>query len=110
SAQAQDDQDFWLDYLHGIEDMEWLAAKPLWRQDARADKEQALVNLEIPARLATKLKAYCRQENISEFSFLLTCFQLLLARYSGQQQFAVGIVANLRDEVAWQHCVGPFIN
>ena len=45
---------------------------------------------EVPAPLAAALKALSQRESVSLFVTLLAAFQILLYRYSGQQDITVG--------------------
>ena len=45
----------------------------------------------IEPHIVDQLKALCREEDATLFMVLLAAWQLLLARYSGQKDFVVGV-------------------
>lgn len=64
----------------------------------------------IPALLTSKLKTLCQREGLTMFMLLIGVYQVLLYRYSGQQDMVVGTPVARRplDEV--QGLIGLFIN
>jgi amino acid adenylation domain-containing protein len=68
----------------------------------------------IPVRLDTelvgKLSAVGLEGGATLFSVLLAGFQVLLARYSGQDDIVVGTPVAGRDQVATEELIGYFIN
>jgi amino acid adenylation domain-containing protein len=64
----------------------------------------------LPPSLVADLRALAQARGATLFMLLLSAFQVLLARYTGQQDLRVGVpVANrLRPEL--QDCVGLFVN
>ena len=60
--------------------------------------------------LSAKLKQLSRREGVTLFMSLLAGFQLLLARYSGQSEIAVGTPVAGRNEVELEDLIGVFIN
>jgi amino acid adenylation domain-containing protein len=67
-----------------------------------------LVRIDEPVTAA--LKELCRQENATLFMALLAAFQLLLGRYSGQQDIAVGTLTAGRNRVETEGLIGFFVN
>ena len=57
-----------------------------------------------------QLKYFARCENVTLFMVLLAGLQVLLARYSGQHNFAVGTPHANRDSVEVEGLIGFFIN
>ncbi|NMO13901.1 non-ribosomal peptide synthase/polyketide synthase [Pyxidicoccus fallax] len=70
----------------------------------------ATLPVHLPAPLAETLEALCRREGSTPFMALLAGFQLLLSRYTGQQDIVVGSPVAGRDETALEGLVGFFIN
>jgi amino acid adenylation domain-containing protein len=66
--------------------------------------------LRLPSELSDGLKALARREGATPFMVLLAAFQLLLSRYSGQQDVVVGspIAGRTRREV--EGLIGCFVN
>ena len=64
----------------------------------------------LPAPITTSLRALSRAAGATPFMVLLAAFELLLARYSGQQDFAVGIPIAGRRRAEIEDLIGFFIN
>ncbi|MBD1581641.1 non-ribosomal peptide synthetase [Pseudoalteromonas sp. S16_S37] len=64
----------------------------------------------VPSAIITQLDNYAGTLNTTPFSLLLAGFQLLMWRYTQQNDFAVGIPVSGREDVQSQHIVGVFIN
>ena len=70
----------------------------------------ATVNLILPATLVERLEALCRREGATLFMGLLAIFEVLLARYSRQDDFAVGVPIAGRATVESESLIGCFMN
>ena len=66
--------------------------------------------LELPASLMERLKQFSAEHNATVFMTLLACFQILLSRYSGQRDVAVGSPIANRTQSAAESIVGSFVN
>ncbi|HET6260631.1 MAG TPA: condensation domain-containing protein, partial [Chloroflexia bacterium] len=83
-----------------------------------ADHPRPVVNLHRGARsplhlnaeLSQRLAALGRQEDATLFMTLAALFQILLARYSGQQEFLLGCPVANRSEVETQGLIGFLVN
>ncbi|VTU14934.1 Tyrocidine synthase III [Variovorax sp. SRS16] len=64
----------------------------------------------IDSELSTALRALARQQGSTLFMTLLAAFHVLLARYSGQTDIAVGVPLAGRDDAAVRDLVGYFVN
>ncbi len=64
----------------------------------------------LPQPLLAALKALSRQEGATLFMTLLTAFQILLGRYSGQQDFTVGMPIAGRNRAEIEGLIGFFVN
>src|SRR5262249_51518605 len=64
----------------------------------------------LPVRLAEKLKDLSRQEQCSLFITLLAAFKMVLARYTGQDDIAVGTVIANRTRAEIEPLSGCFVN
>jgi hypothetical protein len=65
---------------------------------------------ELSTNLTKALKEISRQEDISLFMTLLTAFQILLHRYSGQDDILVGTPSANRNRPELENLIGVFIN
>ncbi len=66
--------------------------------------------LEFPASLIERLKQFSAERNATVFMTLLACFQILLSRYSGQSDVAVGSPIANRTQSAVESIIGSFVN
>ncbi len=57
-----------------------------------------------------KLRIFASQQQLSVNHVILSLFQLLLARYSGQDDIVVGIPVAGRQNRHWQKTIGLFVN
>lgn len=64
----------------------------------------------IPPSLADDVKRLSRKENVTVFMTLLAAFQALLTRYSGQEDFLVGVPIAGRVRMETENVVGFFVN
>ncbi|MBX3327338.1 MAG: amino acid adenylation domain-containing protein, partial [Nitrospira sp.] len=66
--------------------------------------------LELPTSLIERLKQFSAEQNATVFMTLLACFQILLSRYSGQTDVAVGSPIANRTQSAIESIIGSFVN
>jgi amino acid adenylation domain-containing protein len=66
--------------------------------------------LELPASLLERLKQFSAERNTTVFMTLLACFQILLSRYSGQSDVAVGSPIANRNQSVVESIIGSFVN
>src|SRR5215211_4668803 len=66
--------------------------------------------LALPESLSGALKGLSRQEGTTLFMVLLGAFQALLARYSGQEDIAVGSPIAGRNQAETEELIGFFVN
>ena len=62
------------------------------------------------AELAERVQAFCRAEGCTPFVLLLAAWQVLLARYSGQAAFAIGVPHAARSHCELDELIGFFVN
>ena len=70
----------------------------------------AEVSFSLPVDLTEKLKALSQRENASLFMTLLAAFQVLLYRYSGQNDICVGTPIANRNRRQIENLIGFFVN
>jgi FkbH-like protein len=66
--------------------------------------------VELSNELLEKIKAFCRNENLTPFLVLLTAWALTLARYSAQTNLCVGIPMTNRRTDDFKNTMGCFVN
>ncbi|MEM7348515.1 MAG: AMP-binding protein, partial [Chloroflexota bacterium] len=64
----------------------------------------------IPSSVAEKVKALGHQENVTLYMVLLTAFKLLLYRYTGQTDLAIGSPSANRSHAQIEGLIGFFVN
>ena len=80
------------------------------RRPARQSFRGANVFFELPANLTQDLKALGAREGCTFFMTLLAAFQVLLQRYSGQNDLVVGTPLALRTPREVEPLIGNFLN
>ena len=70
----------------------------------------AKANIQLPAALSTRLQALASKESATLFMVLLAAFQVLLRRYSGQDDIAVGTAVANRNRSETERLIGFFVN
>jgi amino acid adenylation domain-containing protein len=75
-------------------------------QTSRGDIEK----FNLPADLSEKVKQLSRKENVTLFMFLLAVYQILLSRYSGQDDISVGTAIAGRNMTDTEALIGFFVN
>ncbi|MBK9168358.1 MAG: amino acid adenylation domain-containing protein [Bryobacterales bacterium] len=94
-----------------VEDLRGIPASiALPREGAVQQWSSGRVRFSIEAPLRDALQELCRQERMSLFMVLLSVFQLLLARYSGQHDIPVGSPVAGRTRVETEAVIGCFMN
>ncbi|WP_235217099.1 non-ribosomal peptide synthase/polyketide synthase [Archangium violaceum] len=70
----------------------------------------ALLEVHLPKALSESLKAFCQREGVTPFMALLASFQVLLSRYSGQDDISVGSPIAGRRHSELEGLIGFFVN
>ena len=56
------------------------------------------------------MRDFCAREGVTPFMTLLAAFEMLLARYTGQEDFAIGSPVANRTQAETEPLIGYFIN
>ncbi|MGV9263363.1 amino acid adenylation domain-containing protein [Kitasatospora sp. NPDC003701] len=104
---AEQRRGYWRERLAGLEPLELPTDR---RRPARWDPAGDSVPFTVPAELAQRLAALGREGGATTFMVHLAAFQLLLARWSGRSDVAVGVSVSDRNEVALEPLIGMFLN
>jgi amino acid adenylation domain-containing protein len=75
-----------------------------------AELRGAAESLSLPLNLATSLRALARRESCTLTMVLLSAFQLLLSRLSGQRDIIVGLPVDNRGAIELEGLIGLFLN
>ncbi len=107
-AEALDEQlQYWKRQLSGVSPLELPTDRP---RPPVISHRGASESFSLPAELTQKLNEMSRREGVTLFMSLLAGFQLLLARYSGQDDIAVGTSLAGRNRVETEALIGFFVN
>ncbi|HEX7721554.1 MAG TPA: amino acid adenylation domain-containing protein [Pyrinomonadaceae bacterium] len=64
----------------------------------------------LPAALARRLRVLCQKENVTLFMLLMAAYQILLHRYTGEEDIVVGTPIAGRQMAETEELIGLFIN
>ncbi|MCY1015549.1 non-ribosomal peptide synthase/polyketide synthase [Pyxidicoccus sp. MSG2] len=98
---------WWRERLAGLEPLELPADRPAPTVRTR---EGARLQRVLPRRLTDALAALGRREGVTRFMLLLAAFQVLLSRYTGQTDVAVGAPISGRTRREVEGLIGFFVN
>ncbi|MEP6741508.1 MAG: amino acid adenylation domain-containing protein, partial [bacterium] len=99
---------FWTEHLHGAPAaLELATDRP---RPAVQTFHGARLFTELPASLADQLRALSRREGVTLFMTLLAAFEVLLWRYSGQDDLVIGVPIAGRNRSELEGLVGLFAN
>ncbi|RYZ43248.1 MAG: non-ribosomal peptide synthetase [Myxococcaceae bacterium] len=76
----------------------------------RASPPGALLPVALPLELTRAVEALCVREGITPFMFLVAALQVLIGRYSGQDDVSIGSSVASRDDTRLEGLLGLFIN
>ena len=99
---------YWREQLDGMSSELALPTDPA-RIDA-ASLEYDRVDSIFPEALVGQLEALSRREGVTLFTTLLTAFQVLLGRYSGQTDISVATLIAGRTQPEMEGLIGCFVN
>ncbi|MFC4590846.1 non-ribosomal peptide synthetase [Sphaerisporangium corydalis] len=98
---------YWRAQLDGLRPLELPTDRP--RRPAR-DREGDAVAFTIPADTLTALRRIAAKARASLFMALLAGFQVMLSRYTGQEDVAVGTPTAGRTHTETENLIGLFVN
>ncbi|MDY7094118.1 MAG: non-ribosomal peptide synthase/polyketide synthase, partial [Acidobacteriota bacterium] len=98
---------YWRRQLAGLEALDLPADRP---RPAGGVQRGAYLPVSLPGDLVERLEELGRKSGVTLFMTLLTAFQVLLARYSGQRDFAVGTPVAGRGRTEVEGLIGLFVN
>jgi amino acid adenylation domain-containing protein len=101
---------FWRRELADVPPLEVPTDRPRPPVSPASGRQGAVRSLELPASLLEGLRGRARREGTTLFTALLGGFMALLARYSGQDDFAVGIPSAGRGRRETENLIGFFVS
>ncbi|MFY0571228.1 non-ribosomal peptide synthase/polyketide synthase [Archangium lansingense] len=98
---------WWRRRLAGLEDLDFPQDRPA---PAVRTRQGARFQVHLPPPLMESLTTLCRREGVTRFMLLLSAFQVLLARYTGRTDVAVGAPISGRSRREVEGLIGFFVN
>ncbi|MEL6771457.1 MAG: amino acid adenylation domain-containing protein [Bacteroidota bacterium] len=99
---------YWKRQLDGAPQVLELPESPA--DDARRGSESAQVAGRLPLDLSRRVDRLAAEEGTTSFAVLMAAFQLLLHRYTEQEDLLTGTVSTGRSRAEWANTVGYFVN
>ncbi|MBA2930407.1 amino acid adenylation domain-containing protein [Pseudomonas sp. CCUG 57209] len=100
--------DYWAGYLG--REIPTLDLPTEFPRNAEQQHRAGNLQLSVPTALSQQLHSFCQQQDLTPFIVLLGTWQLLLSRYSGQQDFTVGVPNASRNQSETHDLVGFFVS
>ena len=72
--------------------------------------EGETLNVKISKNITEKIIKYCKEKTITPYMFLLTCYYILLYKYTGQESIIVGSPISGRAYKELEDVLGMFVN
>lgn len=98
---------YWEDKLQGLKPLDLPLDHPRPRIQSTNGN---YINFELEQSLTDQIKAFCQQEGVTLFMFLLAVYKVLLHKYSGQTDICVGTPIANRDLPELENLIGFFVN
>ena len=98
---------YWREDLAGLPSLELPTDRP---RPAGPTYGGGMETTSIPASVVAAIKDLARKEGITPYMLLLAVFQVLLYRYSGQDDIVVGGATNTRTRPELEPLIGYFLN
>ncbi|MEU9144177.1 amino acid adenylation domain-containing protein [Streptomyces sp. NPDC048349] len=98
---------WWRDRLDGVAPLELPTDRP--RPAVRSARGRS-VTFEVPAEVVAGVKEVAREQEATLFMALTAALKVVFARYSGQQDIAVGTASAGRGRAGLEHLVGFLVN
>ncbi|GIJ64867.1 non-ribosomal peptide synthetase [Virgisporangium aurantiacum] len=83
---------------------------PADRRPQRRTSAGAVVHFDVPPDTTARLRTLAGRHGASMFMVLLAAFKVVLARYTGNDDIAVGTMVANRERAETQHLIGLFAN
>lgn len=99
--------DYWTEQLRGAGPLELPTDRP---RTPKVSDRGALYTFALPQQLTQEVKALSQREGVTLFMTLLTAFQLVLYRYTGEHDLVVGTDIANRTLLETEEMIGFFVN
>lgn len=108
SDASQSDRNYWRNQLSG--DVPELKLPIDHLHPFQTSSEGDYVELRINPRLSASLREFCQREGVTLFTVVLTVFNVMLHRHSGQLDMMVCTPVAARDRIEFSRLIGYFNN
>jgi amino acid adenylation domain-containing protein len=98
---------YWAERLRGTQPLELPVDRP---RPARADHAGGRHGFELTPSLARRLERFSREAGATAYMTFMAAFQVLLYRYTGQEDIVVGTPIANRQRVEFEPLIGFFVN
>lgn len=107
SGERQRQLDYWKAALAGLNTLDLPTDKPRPPvQSYRGD----ILHFKLPSKLGTALQTLSRANGVTLYMTLYAAFQVLLQRYSRQNEIVLGAAVSNRHSAQLENLLGPFVN
>lgn len=103
----KEELDFWAGRLADLPTLEFPTDRP---RPATATRGGGAVVGEFPTELLERARALAKEHNVSLYMVLSAALQVVLSRYTGQEDLPIGVPMLSRTEVELEDVVGLFVN
>ncbi|WP_432402977.1 condensation domain-containing protein [Wukongibacter sp. M2B1] len=100
--------EYWLKRLENAS--KYLAFPTDFSRPEESSYKGKTLKFDIGSDLVNKIKTYCKQEQVTLFMFLIAAYNILLYRYSNQEDICVGIPIANRQSSELENLMGYFAN
>ncbi len=98
---------YWVDQLEGVQTLELPTVQP---RPAQQNYNGRRYSFSIESEQSDKLKEFSRKQDCTLFMAMLSAFEVLLHRYAGQEDFAIGSPSANRNRHETENLIGFFVN
>ncbi|UCH93959.1 MAG: amino acid adenylation domain-containing protein [Candidatus Aminicenantes bacterium] len=99
-------EEYWLKKLEGFV----FTQLPIDHFDSYKQEEGKRAQQEIGASHYNKIEIFCSKYNVTKFVFMITVFQIVLAREIDQADITIGIPVSIREHSDLRDLIGIFLN
>jgi amino acid adenylation domain-containing protein len=100
-------QSYWRRQLAGVRNLDLPTDHP---RPAVRTSRGASETFDFPPEISESVSAFCREQRVTPFMLLLAAFQVLMQRYSGQDDIALAVPVGHRTREEFESLFGYFTN
>jgi tyrocidine synthetase-3 len=101
-------EDYWLDALKG--EINALNIPSYFQSQSYSGSEGDSYSFELDSRMTGRLKDFAQNNNLTLYSLLLSVYNILLYKYTGQEDIIVGSPVSGRTHPDLEKMIGMFVN